>query len=527
MSIYSCRELSDFRRFKISLNASLHLQPNSKKSLQLKALTAYQRGQFEYALSVLEKCLSIDDKDLVCLYFKGLVHTASGQLYTAVLSHTQVTAYSNTPQLQLSPEFIQAHYLREYSRYLHQKLDGSIMNFDLEAHLSPAFKVNWVHQSPYLIQDFEAMPGIQPNIKDVESVSWSSLPNATQVLLCAAKRIGNLTESNVDGHLARPRVNLAMGLAAVHVSQLLQKLWTEIEVPEFKNIHLEILQLIAKYLQIADPEMPVVYSDAIPARFFKLILVSNMPVFSGYSVSPRLNGYFEVVYKLIKSMLHHQTDSQYTALAKDMFSIRTAEDLLKLMKYSSLPTNGLSLSMQVPSTRDPKIRLEGGVITLAPDSDQKLQFHLHLPSHMDRSKEFANEITSSYQRINRDIRIFASRTKDPDADRVIDSILTMIYYVHNWGPLTRSTGVVAYTLAMGMVMSFGWEVTGRLPPGKLLELEALLAGKPESFILVTKLWMKIQKQGEKSNLADLPFVSEALPTIRNLIEVLNLPKIIC
>jgi hypothetical protein len=50
---------------------------------------------------------------------------------------------------------------------------------------------------------------------------------------------------------------------------------------------------------------------------------------------------------------------------------------------------------------------------------------------------------------------------------MVNLMLTILYYVYNWAPLTRGSGYVAYTLAMGMMLSIGWEVTGRIPPGKV------------------------------------------------------------
>ena len=58
--------------------------------------------------------------------------------------------------------------------------------------------------------------------RDVESLPWSRYPPRVQSLLCRAHKLGALVQVSSDGYLPRARVNLAMGLAALHIAQLLQ-----------------------------------------------------------------------------------------------------------------------------------------------------------------------------------------------------------------------------------------------------------------------------------------------------------------
>ena len=42
-----------------------------------------------------------------------------------------------------------------------------------------------------------------------------------------------------------------------------------------------------------------------------------------------------------------------------------------------------------------------------------------------------------------------------------------MYYFYNLMPLTRGSSVAAYSVAMGLILSLGWEVQGKIPTGKV------------------------------------------------------------
>ena len=65
--------------------------------------------------------------------------------------------------------------------------------------------------------------------------------------------------------------------------------------------------------------------------------------------------------------------------------------------------------------------------------------------------------------------------------------------MYNLMPLTRGSGVVTYSVLVGVIMALGREVTGKIPPGKLLEMEALLSGAPDAFVVVTQQWLNVNK----------------------------------
>ena len=52
---------------------------------------------------------------------------------------------------------------------------------------------------------------------------------------------------------------------------------------------------------------------------------------------------------------------------------------------------------------------------------------------------------------------------------------------------------VAYAVALGLVLALGREVTGRIPKGKVMDVEAILAGSPDAFASLAKGWMDIKR----------------------------------
>ena len=52
-------------------------------------------------------------------------------------------------------------------------------------------------------------------------------------------------------------------------------------------------------------------------------------------------------------------------------------------------------------------------------------------------------------------------------DVIMKMILSFVYYFYNLMPLSRGSSVVAYTVAMGLFMAVGREITGKIPQGKV------------------------------------------------------------
>lgn len=64
--------------------------------------------------------------------------------------------------LPTSPHFV---FLTEYSRYLHSHLDIPVAEYNVDQDLPGNFKNHWAKNLPFLIEDYEEQPGLQPHIK--------------------------------------------------------------------------------------------------------------------------------------------------------------------------------------------------------------------------------------------------------------------------------------------------------------------------------------------------------------------------
>lgn len=53
----------------------------------------------------------------------------------------------------------------EYSRYLHAHLDTPLTEYNIDTDLPGSFKDHWAKNLPFLIEDYEEQPGLQPHIK--------------------------------------------------------------------------------------------------------------------------------------------------------------------------------------------------------------------------------------------------------------------------------------------------------------------------------------------------------------------------
>ena len=61
---------------------------------------------------------------------------------------------------------IRSHLLSvEYSRYLHAHLDTPLTEYNIDVDLPGSFKDHWAKNLPFLIEDYEEQPGLQPHIK--------------------------------------------------------------------------------------------------------------------------------------------------------------------------------------------------------------------------------------------------------------------------------------------------------------------------------------------------------------------------
>ncbi|TSL47534.1 Tetratricopeptide repeat protein 13 [Bagarius yarrelli] len=141
------------------------LLKNHLQSLQLRGMMLYHHGSLQDAISNFKRCLQLEPYNEVCQYMKGLSHVAMGQFYEGIKAQTKVML--NDPLLgqKASSEYLKVKYLREYSRYLHSHLDIPVTEYNVDQDLPGNFKNHWAKNLPFLIEDYEEQPGLQPHIK--------------------------------------------------------------------------------------------------------------------------------------------------------------------------------------------------------------------------------------------------------------------------------------------------------------------------------------------------------------------------
>ncbi|XP_064600011.1 tetratricopeptide repeat protein 13-like [Liolophura sinensis] len=522
------RELGNLRAAQSRFNQSLSMNPNHLLSLQLQGTMHYHSGNLLTAMQDFKKCLLVDANSQACLYMMGLSQVAVGRFYDGIKSTTKVMV--SRSDFKLSPEFLKAHYLREHSRYLHAHLDSPLASLQPDRDYTPQFKDNWVRMLPFTFKGtYKEQPGLQPDIRDVVKLGLSEFPKDLQTLICKAHRVGLLGQVSVDGFTTNRRLNLAMGLASIHIAQLVEQRWKSYK--QNKNDKYvgwrDLFEIAVEYRRLVDPEQPVFWLDRMGDTDNKDFR-GEISFVRGSMMNLKVMQYFDLVFKLAKTMLEHYTGDGvifYPGLKEDIDNAKTCEDLLAIARKRKINPNGFLVSTQVPSLKEKSnTRLDGVVLTLTEDLNNKIVLSINVASSKSRTSSYHAEMEHLFLQLKEEIKK-SGVNKISDMESMVNTVLSMVYYFYNLMPLSRGSSVVAYSVALGLIMSLGREVTGKIPTGKLVDLEAMLSGAPDAFILVTKQWMNIKKNG--TTLSTLPKVWEAFPTVRTVIEALNLSMESC
>ncbi|XP_064622955.1 tetratricopeptide repeat protein 13-like isoform X2 [Lineus longissimus] len=522
---HSYSGIGNFRLAMENFNHSLTLNPQHIAALQLRGLMFYQTGYLNSALVDFQKCLSVNPQNQRCMYMKGVIHLARGNYFDAVKTHTKVMIGHPLTVMRVSSDFIRAHYLREYARYLHAHVDTPFLDLRADEDFVPEFKDKWIKYQPLQsMTDYREQHGIQPNLKDVSPASFKHYPQDVQELILKASKIGALTQVNSDGFLPNQRLNLAMGLAAIHIAQVMEGLW---KGP--RNLHYKgnaftwrhLFNISMQYRRVANPDQPVFWMDQMredKSNGFQ----SQINFIKGHVVNIQMMQYYDLVFKLVKTTVEHYNSDgavSYPGFREEIDRADTCDDLLRIAKKRHINPQGFMVPTQVPSYRDKNShQLEGVILTLTGDNASRILFSINLAATKGRTTTFHAELDFLFNKLNDEIRR-TGISKIVEFDSILNIMLSLVYYFYNLMPLSKGSSVVAYSVALGLIMSIGKEVTGKIPQGKLVDVEAMLSGAPDAFILVAKQWMNIKRLS--TSLSMLPSVEEVFPTVRSIIEVLN------
>ncbi|XP_064239654.1 tetratricopeptide repeat protein 13 isoform X4 [Aotus nancymaae] len=522
------RELGNFEAATESFQKALLLNQNHVQTLQLRGMMLYHHGSLQEALKNFKRCLQLEPYNEVCQYMKGLSHVAMGQFYEGIKAQTKVMLNDPLPGQKASPEYLKVKYLREYSRYLHAHLDTPLTEYNIDVDLPGSFKDHWAKNLPFLIEDYEEQPGLQPHIKDVLHQNFESYKPEVQELICVADRLGSLMQYETPGFLPNKRIHRAMGLAALEVMQAVQRTWTNSKVRMNGKTRLmqwrDMFDIAVKWRRIADPDQPVLWLDQMPARSLSRGFNNHINLIRGQVINMRYLEYFEKILHFIKDriLVYHGANNPKGLLEvrEALEKVHKVEDLLPIMKQFNTKTkDGFTVNTKVPSLKDQGKEYDGFTITITGDKVGNILFSVETQTTEERTQLYHAEIDALYKDLTAKGKVLILSSEFGEADAVCNLILSLVYYFYNLMPLSRGSSVIAYSVIVGALMASGKEVAGKIPKGKLVDFEAMTAPGSEAFSKIAKSWMNLKSISPSYK--TLPSVSETFPTLRSMIEVLN------
>ncbi|XP_074846296.1 tetratricopeptide repeat protein 13 isoform X2 [Carettochelys insculpta] len=521
------RELGNFDAATESFQKALLLNQNHVQTLQLRGIMLYHHGSLDEALKNFKRCLQLEPYNEVCQYMKGLSHVAMGQFYEGIKAQTKVMLNDPLPSQKASPEYLKVKYLREYSRYLHAHLDTPLAEYNVDTDLPGNFKDHWAKNLPFLIEDYEEQPGLQPHIKDVLFQNFESYKPEVQELVCVADHLGSLMQYETPGFLPNKRIHRAMGLAALEVMQAVQRTWANSKVRMNGKTRLmqwrDMFDVAVKWRRIADPDQPVLWLDQMPARSLSRGFNNHINLIRGQVINMRYLEYFEKILHFIKDriLVYHGANNPKGLLEvrEALEKVHKVEDLLPIMKFNSKTRDGFTVNTKVPSLKDQGKEYDGFTITITGDKVGNILFSVETQTTEERTQLYHAEIDALYKDLTAKGKLLILSAELGEADAVCNLILSLVYYFYNLMPLSRGSSVIAYSVIMGALMASGKEVAGKIPKGKLVDFEAMTAPGSEAFSKIARSWMNLQSISPSYK--SLPSVSETFPTLRAMIEVLN------
>uniref|UniRef100_A0A8C3LDB3 Tetratricopeptide repeat domain 13 n=1 Tax=Chrysolophus pictus TaxID=9089 RepID=A0A8C3LDB3_CHRPC len=552
------RELGNFDAATESFQKALLLNQNHVQTLQLKGMMLYHHGSLDEALKNFKRCLQLEPYNEVCQYMKGLSHVAMGQFYEGIKAQTKVMLNDPLPGQKASPEYLKVKYLREYSRYLHAHLDTPLTEYNIDIDLPGNFKDHWAKNLPFLIENYEEQPGLQPHIKDVLFQNFESYRTDVQELICVADHLGSMMQYETPGFLPNKRIHRAMGLATLEVMQAVQRTWANSKVRMNGKTRLmqwrDMFDIAVKWRRIADPDQPVLWLDQMPARSLSRGFNNHINLIRGQVINMRYLEYFEKILHFIKDriLVYHGANNPkgLMEVREALEKVHKVEDLLPIMKqFNSKTRDGFTVNTKVPSLKDQGKEYDGFTITITGDKVGNILFSVETQTTEERTQLYHAEIDALYKDLTAKGKILILSAELGEADAVCNLILSLVYYFYNLMPLSRGSSVIAYSVIMGALMASGKEVSGKIPKGKLqpriicgggmlkpadsfsawlanllpncllVDFEAMTALGSEAFSKIARSWMNLKSISPSYK--SLPSVSETFPTLRTMIEVLN------
>ncbi|KAJ8045044.1 Tetratricopeptide repeat protein 13 [Holothuria leucospilota] len=528
------KELGKYEESLEILNAALELDWNNSQTLHLRGLLYVDSGNIKGAYEDFKTCADLEPSHQVCSIMVAMCLMITGQFYEAVKTSARVMT------LSLSDNHAHLHdramYIKEISRYMHAHLDSPMFELNMDVDLSPNFKAGWVRIDDFPIEDYLEQPGIMPDISDVDLLGFSDFEPEVQSLICKSILLGRLGEHSTDGFLPNDRQNLAMGLASIEVAQTVKQFWKS---PRSYRNHFgkrfgwkDVYDISVKWIRACNPDKPIFWLDHMPEHCtqnacetfnYQIILLHGQTYNIRYE--SYLDGVLNATKRLLTQYLQESSDEDRYLNLDD---IKNLEVLLNLMRKLKDVGPGFIISNRISSHQKLAEKLEGVSFELQEEKPGNLMFSMTSFTSKRRTEQFHAEMDHVWHALSEEMQNFKKSVNSPregDFESVGNLIVTLMYYFYNLMPLTSGPSSVAYSVAIGLFIATGREVTSSIPKGRIVEMEAMLATTPSAFTTVVKQWMNLQKS--HSSISNLPLVAETFPSLRSMLEVLNTGAIVC
>jgi len=270
----------------------------------------------------------------------------------------------------------------------------------------------------------------------------------------------------------------------------------------------DMYDVLVKWRQYSEPNDPVWWVDLLSPEQFAEGFGSQTPLISGQMHVVRYYPMFARAFKIMKDLIVDQCNLSDSA--KRLIS--QVKDCTEM--YAVMQRDFWVVTPCYSTAKSSKI-LEGTRLTLQLHPPDGFDYSIRTPGTPPRWKDYDEELTFIWNKLTQE-----ATSPEPDLDRLSDAILTLTFYWYNFMPLSRGSAATGIMGLLSLFLAAGYEIDTTLKKGQQPDWEGILRPTPQDFISVIKPWLYPARK--KSTLLDsLPSVENSFPTLRALIEALN------
>jgi len=304
----------------------------------------------------------------------------------------------------------------------------------------------------------------------------------------------------------------------------------------------DLFDVVVRWRQISEPNDPVWWIDRFPSRAFEEGFGLQTPIVNGQLKTIRYYPYFAATFDLVKNLLR---DGYWTA--SDSLQQVSTDKLQAIERTTSLDAlyaivgEDFYVIVPTPSMLDDSTAvLEGTRLTLVRSvggssgaEDEYVapgfEFTIRTPGKPYRWTLFEMELDACFSRLE-DTLLAVPPTVDFDPsveDHLLSRALQLFYWWVTFAPLSRGTAACGYAFLQAVLVSCGRKIDKKIPKGKQLDWEAILARDCMQFVSKVKPWFEplvpCDLLSSTDSEGDDPDVIKFSCTMKDMIELLMLP----